>query len=260
MFNEKLSEIPFSFFSEKTSELTLKYQKKNLAEISDLYHVWNDLYDALTSKYPDSDVLDILTIETSANIDASIFLAVDGYYRQAITLLRCWLETSLYCLYFNDHEVEFDKWSLGVLRPKQMSMPKNIDDLLKYLFQFGRFSKFDDIFEKRSKEKKIVLKFKTFREWINELYNELSAYVHGRGLYRSSLASISMRGKFHCYNKDTFLLWKKFFEYVLQISIIAHLLYDPKLLNRFTKRRKRVLDTLPDKLKKILIQEFDVKY
>jgi len=66
--------------------------------------------------------------------------------------------------------------------------------------------------------------FKSFREWIEEIYCELSAHIHGRGYHRSNLANIKFyRGEMKSYNKDTFSNWYYLYINVCQILIISFL-------------------------------------
>lgn len=252
-------EFDFKYFSEKTPKIIIKKHKDELETINFWYDIWNNFHDVLESSYTDEDPFFLMNIETSANIEASIILAVNGFYRQAITLLRCWFENSMYSIYFHDHSVEFDKWGMGSLSPKKMFM-LNFKEFNDYIFQFENFDKFDEIYKKNYKKKKEAFSFKTFRDWIEIIYNETSAYVHGRGFYRSSLEGITVKmGETQFYNKEYFMLWYNIFSNILQAIIISFLLYNPKLMNRFRKNRKLILSSLHDEFKEILVKNFDIK-
>lgn len=253
-------EFGFSYDIEETLELTVRKHKRDLKDIESYYESWDEFLDILASTYSDEDPVFILNVETSANIDASIILAVNGYYRQAITLLRCWFENGMYSLYFHDHPVEFDKWGLGSLPPNKMFM-LNFGQFRDYIFQFSNFEKFDDFYNKYYKRKKSAFVKPSFKEFIEFLYSELSAHVHGRGFHRSSLAGITFRlGKERHYNKEFFTFWHDLFSVTLQSIVISFLLYNPRLMNNFRKKRKIILDSLHDDYKDILVKEFEVKY
>ncbi len=104
-----------------------------------------------------------LFIQTGVDIDASRALALRSYYRQAIMILRSWLEVYLLNIYFIDHPVELDWWLNSIEWKDRPDFGKLVD----YVYKLPQF------------------RGKTFpgkyRNQLNTLYGKLSKAIHGRG-------------------------------------------------------------------------------
>lgn len=244
----------------RTFKITLNNHQDDLELIDKYYDCWLTLNQIIRSYYKGPNELTILNSESEFNIEGSIILALNGYYKQAISLLRSWFETSLYGIYFVDHPVEFDKWSLGIKSQKGFRINFS-NELIPYIFQFRNFLIFEEERKKIWQKYKSLIKFKTFREHIDNLYDELSAHIHGRGYHRSSLSSIEFN-KFalKMYNKKNFQFWMNLFIHVHQSLVLSFLLYNPKLLNKHRKKRITIKECLPDYYKDILKKKFNVKF
>ena len=211
--------------SYKTPDITIKNQQIEIKQINIQYNAWEALTEIIKSRYSDSDPIYTLNIEPTFDIDASTYLAINGYYKQAISLLRFWFENSMFSIYYQDHPVEFNRFSIGEKSSKRFHMSFS-GDLLDYLFEFENFQKFNENYSKfnksKYKSKKDSYYFKSYKEWIQTLYDELSAHIHGRGFHRSSLANVKFyRGEVRYYNKDNFQYWCNLYSNVIQILIIS---------------------------------------
>lgn len=51
-----------------------------------------------------------LALEAQVDLEASVYLALSGFVKQALQVLRSWLELSLLGLWFGYNEKEFEKW------------------------------------------------------------------------------------------------------------------------------------------------------
>lgn len=250
----------FNYFSEETSQITINKNKSKIHDLISYYKTWDEFMELICASCKSDDPFFILNAETTANIEGAIIMSINGYYRQGFTLMRCWFENSLYSIYFQDHTVEFAKWSVGELTHKQLLL-LTIGELTNYLFQFSNFSRFNEKYKENHNKNIPCFGFPSFKGWMDWIYHELSAHVHGRGYYRSSLATVSIKkGKRNFYNRKYFDFFVNLFSNVLQILLISYLLYKPNLLNRFREKRKEILEILRDEFVKILIDDFNIKY
>jgi len=258
MKNDKRIDFALWNYSDTTSKTTLQRHQKEIQEINWHHETWEKVIEIIRSCYSTPDPMHILNIESTFSIDGSILLAVNGYYKQAISLLRSWFENSMFALFFRDHPVEFGRWNLDE-DPRSFRMNFS-NDLLNYLFKFPTFEMFDREFSKGFKAKKDGFGFKNFRIWIETVYTELSAHIHGRGSYRSNLANIKVyMGEVKYYNKSNFEFWYMLYINVIQILIISFILYNPKLLNRHSAKRKDIIQCLHPSYANILKNKIRIK-
>jgi len=250
--------ITLSIISDKTSGITYSRNKNRIKFIESQYNAWGDLAEVIKSRYSALEPVCILNFESVFNIESSTLLAINGYYKQAISVLRFWFENSLFSIYYQDHNVEFDWFSVDVMPSKHFRMSFT-QDLLNYLFTFKNFSEFNQNysdFYKKGKKRTI----RNFRQWIEILYDELSAYIHGRGYHRSNLVSSRFyRGEIKYYNENNFAFWCDLFNNVGQTLVISLLLYNPKLLNRHIKKKRNILNCLHPDMVTLLNRTISIK-
>lgn len=131
-----------------------------LEEESDInYTLWYSL--------PKGNPVGELWLEHQTDLRASIYLSLGGYYRQAISTLRNWLELCLVGVYYDRHwqdrNSRYDQWKKGIKKS-----PRNFEnDLLVSIFG-------------REPLKTIEKQFK-FRSSLTVLHRQLSAHVHNSG-------------------------------------------------------------------------------
>ncbi len=142
-------------------------------------NVLNGLWVEYTSGY-DEDIKDILQevlIHIMDELDAFLFIALHGYYRQAIGCLRNILELVL-CgtlWHITDNKAEFEQWNAG---RKQMSFSATCENLsrnarIQSLELYLREMFNDSLFDKNNKNP-------DDQGWVRRLYSELCLYSHSR--------------------------------------------------------------------------------
>lgn len=136
--------------------------------------------------------------EYNTDIHSSVYLAYGGYYRQAIGLLRSWLELVLAGLYFEKRLVDdFKNWRVGKFRTP------SIQTTIKSIWLTDKPS------------------------WVINLENftdELDSFVHNRGIDKSRLQS--GRDNVPRYIPHSYDIWyqyfKKSFSAYVEILINTH--------------------------------------
>src|SRR5574337_1923526 len=58
---------------------------------------------ALWSQLPKNHLVGELWLETQTDLQASIYLAYGGFFRQALTVLRSWFEIAVHGVFFSAH-------------------------------------------------------------------------------------------------------------------------------------------------------------
>lgn len=255
--------LNLEFLNDNIPIETVEENQKIVEQINEIYSLWNDIgviikkmYKTNLAEYEGYDgPMQFLNAEAFTTIDTSIILAVHGYYRQGISLLRYWFENSLYGIFFNDHIVEFKQW-LYEDNP-HLSFTMNFStDFANYLFKLTNFREFDSLIGEKWKKQY----YNSFKSWMTGMYRELSAHIHGRGAWRSAILQIDLEELPRKYDKKHFEFWYYLFRNVFNIITISFLLYNPKLLNRYYVKRKEILDELNPDCVDILIKNFGVKY
>jgi hypothetical protein len=264
---KQLTKPEIGFTNENISIQTIRENQEAIKDINHRYKTWVDFTTIISDYYAKipfrhggydyHNPIGLLNHECYLTIESSIILATNGYYRPAISLLRCWYETSLYGIYYNDHKVEFLQ-SMYEDEPEFWFM-LNMSNFIKYLFKLPSFRLFDMELKKK-REKNELKKFRSFQNSMNEVYMELSAYIHGRGKVRIEILSINPEEKTRNYNKTNFDCWNSLFCIVSSITTTSFILYNPKLLNKYPSKRKQILGILNKDFIDILTKNFGVKY
>jgi hypothetical protein len=176
---EKLEALIFSFdlgFSdmyrnESVRSITIENKFEELEHIRKIKNgdsiVNFVLFMKLGEKHPSAQ----MWLETETDLSSSIYLMLGGYYRQALMCLRTWLELTLIGIFYNKHYKEkisrYNQW-----KANQRRSPK-WNDLLDSVFTKPEFQNANKAINLRNK--------------LEVLYDELSAFVHNRGMSKYKL-------------------------------------------------------------------------
>lgn len=137
-----------------------------------------------------------LALEAQVDLEASVYLALSGFVKQALQVLRSWLELSLLGLWFGYNEKEFEKWMYRL--PGAPFAARG---------SFGR-KWLVDLVSKSPKLKEGEVKYGLVDRLL-KLYVELSASTHTRGYW--SFETIGRRHSIAAYNPKNFEKWYKHF-------------------------------------------------
>jgi hypothetical protein len=160
------------FDQESARGQALKNRPQETRILSKVCQADSILHFALWSKLPTHHPVAELWLETQADLHSSIYLAYGGYFRQAIAILRLWLEMAVNGVYFSKHFGQptgrYELWRSGQ-RHAPADMRKISDSLAK---RPGKLLKAD---------------FEDIRSRLEPLYSSLCHHVHGQGLDLYSL-------------------------------------------------------------------------
>ena len=174
---------------------TFKNKKEFFPEIEKIIDEDSELNFRLFDKFGAQHPVSQLWLESETDIKASIYLCFGGYYRQAIAILRNWLELTLLAIYFSKRPQEYKKWKKGIEKsPTGRS-------LIRKVFK-------DD-------DEKIAMK-KELKEECEEIYNKLSTFTHSRGIDKYKLQE--GRDNVPRYLEKSFNLWFKLFKETSKIN------------------------------------------
>jgi len=187
------------YWSDESSESarfdTFKNKKEFFPEIEKIIDEDSEvnfrLFEKLGAQHPISQ----LWLESETDIKASVYLCFGGYYRQAIVILRSWLELTLMAIYFSKYPQKYKKWKRGI----EKSPGGN--NLISKVFENGK--------------KEIALK-KKIKERRIRMYDKLSAFTHSRGIDKYKLQE--GRDNVPRYLEKSFNLWFKLFKETSKIN------------------------------------------
>ena len=186
---------------------TFENQQSALLEVANLVRLDYILTEALFHILPYGHPTSELSTESETDFKASIYLALGGYYRQAIAALRGWLEIILTGIYYNRLynylDSPYDRFKQGCERSPRWT------NLLKDLFERENFARAD-----REHNLKQLLKY---------FYDDLSAFIHRRGFGQHDL---QLRRDIPRYDRDSFDLWlsqaKRASDATVQVLIVEY--------------------------------------
>lgn len=188
--------------------------------------------------------------ESYYELENSFELCRQGFYRHSLFALRCVLELAVIGLYFDEEDqarTSIQEW----LHSKDPT--PFFRNAIRDLFSSGHFKQFDDTF--------------AVREDLEELYSELSNYVHVRG-YRYSTTGQS-RSNFNRFSERALVRYVQLMEITVRSSIVMMLLKYPIGMQRLPmwdkfglnspvggfldgSSQKSVLDVLDDSVRALL--------
>jgi len=144
------------------------------------------LWSNLGRKHPSAE---IYVLDFPSGLRASAYLVLGGYYRQAISLQRDWLEMNLLGIYFglvNSNREAYNAWKNGANAPIGKK-------LIGTLFSRAEFRRADE----QSR----------LRDRLKIAYTELSYFTHGAGLEKYDLQR--QTDNVPRYNPKSFKLWSQ---------------------------------------------------
>lgn len=89
---------------------TIRNKSEVFSEIDKIIEKDSELNFILFEKFGPEHPISQLWLESETDLKASIYLAFGGYYRQAIAILRNWLELTLLAIYYSNHWKEYKLW------------------------------------------------------------------------------------------------------------------------------------------------------
>jgi len=186
---------------------TFQNQQSALFEVANLvrldYVLTESLFHILPPGHPSSE----LSTESETDFKGSIYLALGGYYRQAIAALRGWLEIILTGIYYDQHynylDSPYDRFKQGCERSPAWTR------LLKCVFERDNFATADREHD--------------LKQLLEDLYDDLSAFVHRRGFGQRDL---QLCRDIPRYDSASFELWfslaKRVSDATVQVLIVEY--------------------------------------
>jgi len=186
---------------------TFENQQSALLEIANLVRLDYILTESLFRILPYGHPTTELSTESETDFKASIYLALGGYYRQAIAALRGWLEIILTSIYYNRNDNSpdspYDRFKQGCERSPGWK------SLLNNLFKRDNFATVD--------------KEHDLKQLLEDLYGDLSAFVHRRGFGQHDLQLLRDIPR---YDSVSFDLWfsraKRTSDATVQVLIVEY--------------------------------------
>lgn len=195
----------------------------------------------LDSKF---ETLDNVLFEVNEDIEISFFLTLHGKYRPAKALLRRWLETTIYAIYFD--------WQIKTNSKTPAKYEKSIENGWEWLTKtsYSRFkgkgswldnlidSHTDSIAKQLLKEKP-YFKHASFRGYIETLHSHLSKSVHFGGIDTDfSLDKLNKLSiEFAEYNGELFDEWYMYLNQINEICIIFIFIKFPEMLTLYKEHK-----------------------
>lgn len=237
--DEKMENLIFAFdlgFSDMYANDSVRFRTfrgkmKQLLEVENLIKVDSILnyavFAILGAEHPSSQ----LWLESETDLKASIYLVLGGYYRQAVATSRNWLEIALTGIYFNQYyrgpSSRYNQWKAGVRQSPKWPQ------LLDSVFRRATFA--------------IVDTKRDLRQTLNNLYSELSSFVHSRGIEIYALQN--GRDNVPRYIEHSFDLWFSLAKRTLSaISLVLIIEYGDELrtyLQASPEELRRLKESLP---------------
>ena len=181
--------------NESARSNTFAKKKEIFPEIERVINEDSEMNFKLFEKFGLQHPVSQLWLESETDIKASIYLCFGGYYRQAIAILRNWLELTLLAIYFSERPQEYEEWKKGI---KKSPTGKS---LIRKVF--------------KEDDKKIVMKEKLEKE-CEEIYDKLSIFTHSRGIDKYKLQE--GRDNVPRYLEKSFNLWFELFKATWKVN------------------------------------------
>jgi hypothetical protein len=144
-------------------------------------------------------------LESSREVQSSIVLALHGSYKNAVQILRNWLELIVAGIYYDHHQAEGKAWE-----------------------EKGYYTRFKTF--KSRLERDRVLSTETLRD-ISSAWERLSAYVHSLArVLEGASAKTGYGAVFPEYNESYFNKWFGFLEEIYNLCCILLVEHIPEVL------------------------------
>jgi hypothetical protein len=102
----------------------LQAKKVETFVLMDLASADSLVHFALWSELPKNHPVGELWLETQTDLLASVYLAYGGFFRQALSILRCWFEIAVHGVYFSAYygqkNSRYEQWRRGVRKAPRM--------------------------------------------------------------------------------------------------------------------------------------------
>lgn len=145
----------------------MKAQLKDTEILQDLIKADSIVSFALWSELPNSHPVSELWTETQPDLQASIYLAYGGFFRQALIILRSWFEISVHGVFFSAHYGQpterYEQWRKG-----KRNSPAKMKEISEALAS--------------RQDKLIPVDQATILQKIDPIYSFLSDQTHAQGL------------------------------------------------------------------------------
>jgi hypothetical protein len=220
-----------AFTQDSVRNQTFKHKLDGLTDAMKVINGDSILNYALFIELGDSHPTPRLWLECETDLRGSIYLALGGYYRQALICLRTWLELTLIGIYYNCHYTgensRFEKWKRGQRRSPGWRQ------LLGALFKRPRLQNADV---------NIALQDK-----LRVFYDELSCFVHGRGIELYEL----QRGRDNVprFLEHSFDMWLRFLKQTYGLLLLTLFAEYGQPLDSYFRRNpteaQRLAEVLP---------------
>lgn len=145
----------------------LKSKKTETSVLMELIEAESLMHFALWNELPKNHPVGELWLETQTDLLASVYLAYGGFFRQALSVLRCWFEIAVHGVYFSDHygqkNERYEQWRRG-----ERKVPSKMEHVAKSLaFRQDIVVKIDE---------------DTILKKLKPIYSFLSQHTHAQGL------------------------------------------------------------------------------
>jgi hypothetical protein len=211
--------------SESARDQAILNRRRHTRQLARLCEGHSLVHFALWEKLPKGHPIGELWMETSTDLGASVYLAYGGYFRQALAILRLWLELSANGLYFAQHYSQptsrYRKWRAG-----ERQAPTNMQAIAQSLAADSKAQTGADAI--------------AIRQILEPLYAELCHHVHGQGLDVYDLQN--GRDNVPRFLEQSFDLWWKCAFRVLDATCYLYRLFYTKELGAYlsiSKSEKR---------------------
>lgn len=193
------------------------------------------LFNELPTHHPSVE----LWLETETDLLSSIYLALGGYYRQAIACLRGWLEITCVGVFYSQHwkgkDSRYNRWKKG----KKLS--PSWKNLLNSLFRRQNFREADNLIALRKK--------------METIHSSLCIFVHNRGMDVYNLQN--GRDNVPRFLNNSFIIWFTHLkETFAVISLILFAAYGDELrtlsIEDYRKIKSQLSLSSHDDIKKLL--------
>lgn len=234
----------------------------------------NEIYSAIKLVYERMDYYDAylrtgcdtlfqVMFELNADIESSIFLSIHGKYRPANALLRRWLETTIHSLYFDfelkrynkntkTYESTLKKRNNWLKKPRHIRFTGDDFSILAILIDPDT----DYIATQLLKETTSYFSEQSFRRYVENLYRNLSKYVHYGGMIPSEDELLL---EFAEYNEKLFREWYVKLNRINEICNILTLLKFPEMLTLYEEYKEERFPTLKEKQMRKLKELLKIK-
>lgn len=227
--NEKIDDLRLLFdlgpsdgYKNSVRIQTFQNQQSTLLEIANLVRLDYILTESLFHQLPWGHPSGELSTESETDFKASIYLVLGGYYRQAIVAMRGWLEITLTGIYYNRNynslDSQYDRFKQGC------EPSPGWKSLLNNLFKRNNFA--------------TAHREHDLKQLLEDLYGDLSAFVHRRGFAQHHLQLLRDIPKYDAVSFDLwFSLAKRVSETTVEVLIVE---YSGQLRQHFSTSREEL--------------------